>query len=233
MSVSNLVMSNVSRAEAGLAAQNVTVSFGERFQASDQFDRVFKQGMALVERTAAYLDGPGRREAKRLPAAVNVLYATESMRLTTRLLDLASWLLIRRALKEGEISERKRRRSARASPCSRRRRPSHVNGFGELPEGLRGLVEESFALQDRIVQLDRAMSIKSDDVARRCRAGARQSGRHRRSTGCASPSAAETRPVALTDHLTSKKARPNAGLFRWIEWHERRPRLRTCLRTSS
>ena len=60
-------MSNVSRAEAGRAAQNVTVSFGERFQASAQFDGVFKQGMALVERTAAYLEGPGRVEAKRLP----------------------------------------------------------------------------------------------------------------------------------------------------------------------
>jgi regulator of CtrA degradation len=29
---------------------------------------------------------------------------------------------------------------------------------------LRGLVEESYALQDRIVQLDRAMSVKSDNV---------------------------------------------------------------------
>ena len=54
--------------------------------------------MALVERTASYLEGPGRAEAKRLAAPANVLYASESMRLTTRLLDLASWLLIRRAL---------------------------------------------------------------------------------------------------------------------------------------
>ena len=98
-------MSNVSRAEAALAPQGVTVSFGERFQASAQFDGVFKEGMALVERTAAYLEGPGRAEAKRLPRSVNVLYASESMRLTTRLLDMASWLLIRRALKEGDISE--------------------------------------------------------------------------------------------------------------------------------
>ena len=120
MSVSNLVMSNVPRAGVGLAAQNVTVSFGERFQASTQFDGVFKQGMALVERTAAYLEGPGRLEAKRLPAAVNVLYASESMRLTTRLLDMASWLLIRRALKEGDISEmeaqKKRKGVALQSP---------------------------------------------------------------------------------------------------------------------
>lgn len=60
--------------------------------------------MLLVETTAAYLDGPGRREAKLLKPPVSVLYATESMRLTTRLLDLASWLLVRRALKEGEIT---------------------------------------------------------------------------------------------------------------------------------
>ncbi|MCK9909520.1 DUF1465 family protein, partial [Microbacteriaceae bacterium K1510] len=82
-------MSNVPRAEAASSAKNVTISFGERFQASAQFDVVFKQGMALVERTAAYLEGPGRAEAKRLPTAVNVLYASESMRLTTRLLDMA------------------------------------------------------------------------------------------------------------------------------------------------
>jgi regulator of CtrA degradation len=157
-------MSNVSRAEAGLAAQNVTVSFGERFQASAQFDGVFKQGMALVERTAAYLEGPGRTEAKRLPAAVNVLYASESMRLTTRLLDMASWLLIRRALKEGDISEMEAQKKRKGVMLQAPARSSHIGGFGELPEGLRGLVEESYALQDRIVQLDRAMSVKSDDL---------------------------------------------------------------------
>ena len=103
--MSDRAMSNSSRVESALAPQNVTISFGERFQASEQFDLVFKEGMALVERTAAYLEGPGRAEAKRLKPPINVLYATESMRLTTRLLDLASWLLIRRAIKEGEMSE--------------------------------------------------------------------------------------------------------------------------------
>jgi len=158
-------MSNVPRAEAAEAANNVTVSFGERFQASAQFDLVFKQGMALVERTAAYLEGPGRTEAKRLPTAVNVLYASESMRLTTRLLDMASWLLVRRALKEGDISEAEAQRKRKGVALKAPARSSHVTGFAELPPTLRGLVEESYALQDRIVQLDRAMSIKSDNVA--------------------------------------------------------------------
>ena len=81
----------------------VTISFGERFAASDQFDSIFREGMALVERTAAYLDGPGRKEAKGLPGPAAMLYANESMRLTKRLLQLASWLMIRRDNKEGKI----------------------------------------------------------------------------------------------------------------------------------
>jgi len=138
-------------------ATGVTVSFGDRFQASEQFDNVFREGMALVEQTAAYLDGQGRREAKSLKAPTSVLYATESMRLTTRLLDLASWLLIRRALKEGEITAEEGRRKRQRLKLQAFGRPSHIKGFAELPEGLRSLIEASFKLHDRIIQLDRSM----------------------------------------------------------------------------
>ncbi|MGQ0671268.1 MAG: protease adaptor protein RcdA [Hyphomicrobium sp.] len=138
-----------------------TISFGEHFQASQQFDDVFKTGMALVERTAAYLDGSGRKESKGLPGHITVLYATESMRLTTRLLDLASWLLIRRALKDGEITEREAEAKRTSVKLQSYGRPSHIKGFDELPTGLRDLIVESFALHDRIVQLDRAFSAKS------------------------------------------------------------------------
>jgi regulator of CtrA degradation len=151
-------MSNGFRAEGVLEAKGVTVSFGEHFQASEQFDRVFSEGMAMVERSASYLDGEGRREAKDLPAHVTVLYATESMRLTTRLLELASWLLIRRALKEGEITAEEAHRKRARVRLQTLGRPSHTTGFSELPKGLRELIEASFALHDRIVQLDRAMS---------------------------------------------------------------------------
>jgi regulator of CtrA degradation len=137
----------------------VTISFGERFAASDQFDAIFKEGMALVERTASYLDGPGRKEARALRGPVSVLYATESMRLTTRLLELASWLMIRRALKAGEISAEEARVKRDRVRLRAPGRPSHVKGFAELPEGLQTLIEASFALNDRIVQLDRAMQV--------------------------------------------------------------------------
>ena len=134
-------------------------SFGERFAASDQFDAMFGEGMALVERTAAYLDGPGRKEAKTLGEPAAALYAAESMRLTTRLLELASWLMIRRAYKKGEITAeelaRKRQRVRLTAPG----RISHVKHFDTLPKGLKRLVVASFALNDRIVKLDQAMQV--------------------------------------------------------------------------
>mgnify|MGYP001501838518 CR=1 FL=1 len=155
--MSKRVMSNGSSVENLFEAKGETVSFGERFQASEQFDRVFSEGMALVERSAAYLDGEGRRESKGLPGQITVLYATESMRLTTRLLELASWLLIRRALKEGEITPQEAETKRARVKLQTLGRPAHTKGFSELPQGLRDLIEASFMLHDRIVQLDRAM----------------------------------------------------------------------------
>ena len=135
------------------------VQFSERLTNSAAFSNLFREGMDLVEETAAYLDGAGRAEAKALDRAVSLTYATESMRLTTRLLELASWLMIRRALKEGEISAEEARTKRERVRLKVASRPEHVKGFGELPRGLRDLIEASFSLNDRIIQLDRAMEV--------------------------------------------------------------------------
>jgi regulator of CtrA degradation len=79
------------------------------------------------------------------------------MRLTTRLLELASWLVIRRALKAGEIGDEEARTKRRRLKLTSIGRPEHVQNFAELPARLRQLIEASFALHDRIVLLDRAL----------------------------------------------------------------------------
>ncbi len=142
--------------------RGVTISFGERFAASDQFDAIFREGMALVERAAAYLDGPGRKEAKALSSQAAMLYASESMRLTTRLLELASWLMIRRSFKDGEITPEQLARKRERVRLTEPGRISHVKGFETLPGGLQDLIKASFGLNDRIVRLDLAMQVRVD-----------------------------------------------------------------------
>src|SRR4030081_2164659 len=80
------------------------VSFGARLAGSQAFSTLFRQGMQLVEETASYLDVAGRKESKKLERSSSLCYATESMRLTTRLMQLASGLLLHRAVNEGEMS---------------------------------------------------------------------------------------------------------------------------------
>jgi regulator of CtrA degradation len=133
------------------------VSFGDRLLASQSFSRFFRDGMKLVEDTAAYLDGPGRRDSKLLDRATSLAYATESVRLTTRLMHLASWLLLHRAVNEGEITlvqankERTRVKLSIEEPASRLAAEGRVE---ELPARLHELIARSKNLKDQIRRLD-------------------------------------------------------------------------------
>ena len=75
----------------------------QTFTGSALFERTFDEGMSLVEETARYLDGRGRQESRDLPRKEALLYAGESMRVTTRLMQAASWLLIQRAVHDGDM----------------------------------------------------------------------------------------------------------------------------------
>ncbi len=129
------------------------VSFGARLANSAAFADLFREGMALVEETATYLDGHGRQESKRLERGAALAYATESMRLTTRLMQLASWLLLHRAVKEGEMSlaqANKEKSKVKLSVGE----SSEPNNFELLPEPLQRLIERSQKLQLKVRRLD-------------------------------------------------------------------------------
>jgi len=129
------------------------VSFGERLANSPAFADLFRDGMALVEETATYLDGPGRAESKKLERAAALAYATESMRLTTRLMQLASWLLLHRAVKEGEMSlaqANKEKTKVKLTAAD----THDPNNIELLPETLRVLISRSQKLQSKVRRLD-------------------------------------------------------------------------------
>ena len=139
--------------------ENVTISFGARFAQSEQFRLVFREGMTLVEAAATYLDGDGRKEARKLRPPHSLAYATESMRLTTRLMQLASWLLIRRAVSEGELTPEQAVEEQRKIklPGAGSEQPS--KDFEVLPERLRELIQQSLKLQERVIRLDQMLGL--------------------------------------------------------------------------
>lgn len=128
--------------EAGAAA----------FVQSELFSRTFHDGMTLVEETANYLDGEGRKASRALPRAVALSYAGASMRLTTQLMQIASWLLVLRAVREGDMT------AANASDPKYRIKPNKEDlafkRLDGLPTALGDLIARTETLFSRIGRLD-------------------------------------------------------------------------------
>lgn len=138
----------------GGAQDETFISFGEKLVSSEGFRTLFREGMLLVEETAAYLDGDGREESRKLPRTAALAYATESMRLTTRLMQIASWLLIQRAANEGEMNEDQARQEKAKVKLTTGRSTISAETFASLPESLRLLVERTEHLQGRVLMLE-------------------------------------------------------------------------------
>ena len=78
------------------------------------------------------------------------------MRLTTRLMQLASWLLLHRAVKEGEMTlaqANKEKSKVRLAACE----PGDVKSLALLPEKLQELIARSTKLQSEVRRLDTTM----------------------------------------------------------------------------
>ncbi|MBI1339772.1 DUF1465 family protein [bacterium] len=124
------------------------------FAASEVFDRLFKDGMKLVEEAAAYLDGPGRQASRSLPREGALVYAAESMEVTTRLMQAASWLVVQRAVRDKDMTlDEAGEQKFRLAPPTSVRSTERVL----MPAELRVLIDRSRALYDRVWRLDEAL----------------------------------------------------------------------------
>lgn len=140
--------------------RNEPVRFGQSFASSDGFKTLFAEGIALVEEAAAYLDGPGREEAKSLTRMPALAYANESMRLTTRLMQLASWLLIQRAVIEGEMTQSQATQQFAKVKLGEKDRSLDLGSLEGLPERLQDLSSRSLRLQQRIMHIDTLLNTR-------------------------------------------------------------------------
>ena len=134
------------------------IIFAHRLAKSEGFKSLFKAGMDLIEDSAAYLDKDGRGESRVLPRAVSLAYSAESMRLTTRIMQLASWLLLQRAVNEDEMSITQALSDKHRVRVTSQELATGPDMFKQLPTGLQSLCLKSLRLQQRILHLDASIA---------------------------------------------------------------------------
>lgn len=131
-----------------------TVRLSERLGSSQAFRVVYEEGMGLVEEAAAYLDSEGRAEAKKLTRVAATLYAAESMRLTTRLMQIASWLLLQRAANNGELTRDQMLAEKNKVRLDTQSANEEAPGWEVLPPTFVSIVYRSLRLQSRVQRMD-------------------------------------------------------------------------------
>lgn len=131
----------------------VTLALPER-----DFDRLFERGMALVEEASLYLDGEGREMARDLPRELAGQYGSQAMALTTRLMRMASWLLIHRSWIENEIDDAQAASEKATLRLDKLPAPRNSPSFSALPLGLRELIDRSISIQQTLMAFSNAGS---------------------------------------------------------------------------
>ncbi|WP_336276630.1 DUF1465 family protein [Bartonella sp. CB178] len=122
------------------------------------FNRLYEETMALIEEAASYIDTDGKIAARSLPTEVSAIYAKEAMYLSTRLMQLASRLLLFRAEREGEMSSEQIKKEIAKVSLHTPTLKSESTYWKELPEIFRYFVSRSLRLEKRM----RYMSYNKD-----------------------------------------------------------------------
>ena len=136
------------------------ISSIHKHMASRLIDSLYVEAMLLVDEARGYFDDLGRGDRDALPPLLRVGFSCESLRVTTRLMHVIAWLLTRRALEAGEITERQATAPERRLGRAQNSDPEVVAG---MPEAARQIINATADLYARVLRLDEELD--RDEIA--------------------------------------------------------------------
>lgn len=118
------------------------------------FDRTYDEALALTREARDYIAGPGAQARRQMSPDAVLTASCEEMRLTARMTQVMAWLLVQRAVHEGEMTRAEAaqdgHRLGGADACL----ADPVAGEETLPARLRDLLARSRQLYERVRRLD-------------------------------------------------------------------------------
>lgn len=116
-------------------------------------DSLYVEAMVLADEARAYFDSAGRDDRLALEPRTRIGFACESLKVTTRLMQVIAWLMTQRAVAAGELAcseaESAGRRLGDAPEADEALLPL-------LPEAAVALIRSSRELYERIRRIDEA-----------------------------------------------------------------------------
>lgn len=121
------------------------------------FGGTYDEALALMVEARNYVRYVEQRERRHFEAIQGLRVSCEAMRVTSRLTQVMAWLLMQRAVHEGEVDLVEALAEAnRLSGTDVCLDQSH-DGDECLPKGLKSLLARSLSLYQRVARLERQM----------------------------------------------------------------------------
>lgn len=118
-------------------------------------DRTLGEATAMLIEARAYFTTDLRREAQLFDGRHRVILVSHQLRVTSRLAEVVAWLMFRKAVNAGELTEREyRERSGRLEDIRVCMETGPVDVV-EVPGGLKDFLVRSRQLYLRVARLDR------------------------------------------------------------------------------
>lgn len=115
-------------------------------------DGLYIEAMTLADEARSYFDRGGQADRQALDPMARVAFSCESLKVTTRLMHVVSWLLVRKAARAGELTEAEalapERRLGRIADSD----PAAVGAV--LPVRAQAIIDASRDLYERVQRLD-------------------------------------------------------------------------------
>jgi regulator of CtrA degradation len=114
-------------------------------------DSLYVEAMVLADEARAYFDSSGRDDRLALDPRLRIGFACESLKVTTRLMQVVAWLMTQRAVAAGELS---RAHAGRAERRLGEAPASDDELLPRLPDAALLLIRSSQDLYERVRRLD-------------------------------------------------------------------------------
>lgn len=121
-------------------------------------EKLYDEAMALVHEAADYLGGVGAAERDALPEMLRAIYTGESLRVTTRLLQVIAWLMSLRAAAAGEITLEEALSAKRKLDGREVCLGGDIPYLDKMPEFLRFLLSRSLNIYQRAERLEQQLT---------------------------------------------------------------------------
>lgn len=121
------------------------------------FRRTYDETLDLMVEARNYMAYVERRERERADMVSGLRMSCEAMRVTSRLTQVMAWLMIQRAVHEGEIEAQDAMAEANRLSGGAVCLDETFTTDETLPNGLRSLLDRSFRLYQRVARLEEQM----------------------------------------------------------------------------